>query len=375
MLRLVDGLPGVVTRNEAGPRPTLMQSLDQVHPARHLTVPARKYFIGELDPCASIEFTRGCPWDCTFCSAWTFYGRSYRKSRPCAGGRRAGAGSGNPTCSSWTTSRSCIPNTAWRSPTRSSAGIRKRFYIETRCDVLIRNEEVFRRGRTRACVHVPWSGVPRREPARSVPQTHHAQREFPGVGGGAAAGIQVAINLITDASWSEEQFDRAISGPRTSRRSCTLPLRRRTPAQSSFTPESRKLATLDYRLFDIQHAVLPTRLPLDRFYEKLVESQSIINRKFMGWRTLLSVSNIVAGQLAREQTNFLRMLFKFSRVYNAKRQFADHQRPVQIRECPPGFTPLRINGDELSIHTSKHSRPAHDDGWSSRQSEQRSSRV
>ena len=38
-----------------------------------------KYFIGVLDPAASIEFTRGCPWDCSFCSAWTFYGRSYRQ--------------------------------------------------------------------------------------------------------------------------------------------------------------------------------------------------------------------------------------------------------------------------------------------------------
>ena len=41
-----------------------------------------KYFIGVLDPAASIELTRGCPWDCSFCSAWTFYGRSYRAARP-----------------------------------------------------------------------------------------------------------------------------------------------------------------------------------------------------------------------------------------------------------------------------------------------------
>ena len=51
-------------------------------PARDLLGHRRKYFLGSLDPCASIEFSRGCPWDCTFCSAWTFYGRSYRTVSP-----------------------------------------------------------------------------------------------------------------------------------------------------------------------------------------------------------------------------------------------------------------------------------------------------
>src|SRR5207302_8942486 len=71
-------LPGVVTEDGAGPPPLLVPDLAARRPARHLAGRRRSYFIGELDPCASVEFTRGCPWDCTFCSAWTFYGRSYR---------------------------------------------------------------------------------------------------------------------------------------------------------------------------------------------------------------------------------------------------------------------------------------------------------
>jgi magnesium-protoporphyrin IX monomethyl ester (oxidative) cyclase len=78
----LETLPGVVTRHGEGPRPTLLESLDDDLPARDLTRRRRKYFIGVLDPCASVEFTRGCPWDCSFCSAWTFYGRSYRKASP-----------------------------------------------------------------------------------------------------------------------------------------------------------------------------------------------------------------------------------------------------------------------------------------------------
>ena len=65
------GVPGVITRDGEGPPPRLLDDLDRYLPARDLTRRRRKYFIGVLDPCASIEFTRGCPWDCSFCSAWT----------------------------------------------------------------------------------------------------------------------------------------------------------------------------------------------------------------------------------------------------------------------------------------------------------------
>jgi len=75
-------LPGVVTRHGQGPAPTLLDDLDRFPPARDLARKRHKYFIGVLDPCASAELTRGCPWDCSFCSAWTFYGRSYRKASP-----------------------------------------------------------------------------------------------------------------------------------------------------------------------------------------------------------------------------------------------------------------------------------------------------
>ncbi|MFZ3236126.1 MAG: cobalamin-dependent protein, partial [Stellaceae bacterium] len=72
------GVPGAVTAAGVGPPPAFVHSLDELAPARDLLRHRRKYFIGTLDPCASVEFSRGCPWDCSFCSAWTFYGRSYR---------------------------------------------------------------------------------------------------------------------------------------------------------------------------------------------------------------------------------------------------------------------------------------------------------
>src|SRR5258708_13163655 len=75
-------LPGVMTLEGEGPRPRFVASLDAVMPARALCRHGRRYFIGVLDPCASVEFSRGCPWACGFCSAWTFDGRSYRTKSP-----------------------------------------------------------------------------------------------------------------------------------------------------------------------------------------------------------------------------------------------------------------------------------------------------
>jgi magnesium-protoporphyrin IX monomethyl ester (oxidative) cyclase len=81
-LKSIHLVPGVQTLDGEGPRPLFVHSLDDLMPARDLVRNRRRYFIGVLDPCASIEFSRGCPWDCVFCSAWTFYGRSYRTKSP-----------------------------------------------------------------------------------------------------------------------------------------------------------------------------------------------------------------------------------------------------------------------------------------------------
>jgi radical SAM superfamily enzyme YgiQ (UPF0313 family) len=80
--RDLTAVPGAVSPAGEGPSPRFVDSLDTIGPARDLPARRRRYFIGTLDPCASIEFARGCPWDCTFCSAWTFYGRSYRVASP-----------------------------------------------------------------------------------------------------------------------------------------------------------------------------------------------------------------------------------------------------------------------------------------------------
>jgi magnesium-protoporphyrin IX monomethyl ester (oxidative) cyclase len=121
------------------------------------------------------------------------------------------------------------------------------------------------------------------------------------------------------------------------------------PGTEIWHTESRRLTTHDYRLFDVQHAVLPTRLPLARFYEELVKTQAVLNRKHLGLTALWETASIAARLAARGQTNFLRMLWKFNEVYNTNRQFADHQRPVTYAMRPPAAVG-RLRARDLFIH-------------------------
>lgn len=325
----IGDLPGVVTRERSGPPPQLITSLDDVEPARDLLRRRKKYFIGSLDPCASIEFSRGCPWDCTFCSAWTFYGRSYRKVDPpravdeLSRVREPGV--------------FIVDDVAFIHPEHGHAladaierrGIRKQYYLETRGDVLLRNKDVFARWR-RLGLQYMFLGLEAvdDEGLKRFRKRVALGKNFEALEYARSLGLIVAVNLIADPAWDERRFEVirqwALSVPEIVHVTVNTPY----PGTETWHGESDRLTTRDYRLFDVQHAVLPTRLPLERFYEELVRTQQVLNRKHLGLAALRGTFLHSARLLARGQTNFVRMLWKFNSVYNPRRQLADHARAV-----------------------------------------------
>jgi hopanoid C-3 methylase HpnR len=350
--RRLETLPGVVTQNGAGPSPTLLPSLDHHLPARDLARRRGKYFIGVLDPCASIEFTRGCPWDCSFCSAWTFYGRSYRKASPEAAAEDL-ARIKEPNVF-------IVDDVAFIQPEHGFAigkeierrKIRKQYYLETRCDVLIRNREVFAYWK-RLGLRYMFLGL---EAIDEEGLKLHRKRVTPSENFKALEiarelGLTAAVNIITDPDWDERRFavirEWALSVPQIVHLTVNTPY----PGTETWHTEARKLATLDYRLFDVQHAVLPTRLPLRRFYEELVKTQAVLNKKHLGVAAIRQTAATALGLLLRGQTNFVKMLWKFSRVYNPDRQYADHFKDITYSmRAPQAHTLTKPGPAELYIH-------------------------
>jgi hopanoid C-3 methylase HpnR len=347
--RALLGVPGVVTLEGHGPPPAYVENLDNLQPARDLLRHRRKYFIGVLDPCASIEFARGCPWDCSFCSAWTFYGRSYRMVNPekavedLAAIKEPGIFLVDDVAFIQAKHGMAIGDAIARK------GIKKHYYLETRGDVLLRNKEVFEFWKTLGLEYM-FLGVEAidEEGLKLHRKRITLSKNFEALEYARSLGITVAINIIADPDWDHKQFEVirqwCLEIPEIVNISVNTPY----PGTESWRTESRKMQTRDYRLFDIQHAVMPTRLPLPEFYSELVRTQQILNKKHLGWQALKETAKIAAGLLLRGQTNFVKMLWKFNSVYNPQLQLADHARPVvyEMKRPPPQE---KIDARELYI--------------------------
>jgi hopanoid C-3 methylase HpnR len=347
-------VPGVVTLNGEGPPPQFIQSLDDIRPARDLVRHRHKYFIGVLDPCASIEFARGCPWDCSFCSAWTFYGRSYRMVstekavEELEQVQEPGIFLVDDVAFIQAKQGLEIGEAVAR------RGIKKQYYMETRGDVLLRNKEVFQFWKTLGLQYM-FLGVEAidEEGLRMHRKRISLGKNFEALELARSLGITVAINLIADPDWDQERF-------KTIRQWCmeipeivNISVNTPYPGTESWHTEARKIQTRDYRLFDIQHAVLPTRMPLPEFYAELIKTQQILNKKHLGWAALKSTATLAARHLMRGQTNFVKMLWKFNSVYNPKRQLANHQRPVSYEMSVPQSAQETVNSKLLYILPSK----------------------
>jgi len=347
------GVPGVVTATGMGPAPGFVHSLDDLLPARDLLRHRRKYFLGVLDPCASIEFSRGCPWDCSFCSAWTFYGRSYRLV------------SAERVVEDLKSIREpgvfIVDDVAFIQERHGmelgeaigSAGIKKRYYLETRGDVLLRNKEVFKFWRQLGVSYI-FLGLEAIDEEGLLKYRKRVPlgRNFEALEYARSLGIHIAINLIADPDWDRERFrvvrEWCVEQPEIVNISVNTPY----PGTESWLTEERRLMSRDYRLFDIQHAVLPTRLPLNEFYDELVATQRAVYSKHLGWRTMLDASGLAARLLLRGQTNFVKSMFKMNSVYRTELLLGDHARPVdyQIPLPPVRDEAKTASGRALYVH-------------------------
>jgi len=269
-------VPGLVLARPGGwvptgPAPKGRRLDDLPMPARHLIARyADRYYINFRRPLALMETARGCPYRCNFCSVWKFHESTFREKSPERVVQEL--------------LRIDAPNVFvtddifWMNVHRGeemarqikAAGIRKYFTVQTRTDIICRFPHVIEswKGCGSLAIFLGLESVTD-EGLKAVNKKNTADNNVRAIQILKDLGVGFTPNFIVDPAWGRDDFTRLRdwidqTGAYNSGFSILTPL----PGTDLWNTASSRVTARDWEMFDIVHAVLPTRLPLAEFYEE-----------------------------------------------------------------------------------------------------------
>jgi len=240
-------------------------------PARHLAARyAPEYYINFRRPLALLETARGCPFHCSFCSVWKFHESSFRQKSPARVVAELAAIEAPNVF--------VTDDIFWLDVKRGEelaraiqrAGVRKYFTVQTRTDIICKFPHLIEqwKGCGPLAIFLGLEAIDDRgldalNKKNSAANNERAIEILKGLG------VGFTPNFIVDPAWDHADFARLRDwitrmGAYNSGFSVLTPL----PGTDLWREASGRLTTDDWEMFDIVHAVLPTRLPLAEFYEE-----------------------------------------------------------------------------------------------------------
>lgn len=254
-----------------GPAPVRRDPDSLPLPARELVRRyTRHYYMSFCRPVALLETARGCPYSCNFCSVWKFHQGAYRE-KSAARVLRELSGIASPNVF-------ITDDIFWLNVERSEeiahgvrrAGTKRHFFIQTRTDTVVRHPELVRMWRDcgRLTVFLGLESVDD-EGLRSVNKRNSAGNNERAVELLKEMGVAHTANFIVGPDWEHSDFEKLRdwvkrTGSYNSAFSVLTPL----PGTDLWDEMKDRVDTSDLELFDLEHAVVPTRLPLDEFYQE-----------------------------------------------------------------------------------------------------------
>ncbi|MCL5734328.1 MAG: B12-binding domain-containing radical SAM protein [Actinobacteria bacterium] len=247
-------------------------SMDELpFPARSLVHGLRKsYHLGLRGPLASLETSRGCPYRCTFCSVWRFHQGKVRFKSPdrvldeieTIEGRNVFITDDNFLAS--------ISRAERIADLLMQRRVKKRFIFQARTDSIARHSETVAKLREAGFATV-FLGLEKidAEGLESVRKSNTVESNEKALEVLKKVGVNVFGTLIVDPDYDEADFRRLrdyVSRHAIANAWFTVltPL----PGTALFEQLQEALTTRNWEMFDLIHAVLPTRLDLERFYRE-----------------------------------------------------------------------------------------------------------
>lgn len=254
---------------DTGHAPTRPNLDDYPMPARHLIAHyADHYYINFRKPLALMETARGCPFKCNFCSVWKFHESTFREKSPARVVKEL--------------EQITAPNIFitddifWMNVRRGeemakqikAAGIKKYFTVQTRTDIIVKFPHLVEMWKDcgNLAIFLGLESVTD-EGLKAVNKKNTADNNVKAINILKDLGVGFTPNFIVDPAWDREDFKRLRDwieniGAYNSGFSILTPL----PGTDLWDEAKGQVNTHDWEMYDIVHAVLPTKLPLDEFY-------------------------------------------------------------------------------------------------------------
>ena len=268
--------PGLMLNTKDGPVRTgpapARRDLDELPlPARHLIREyADHYYINFRKPLALLETARGCPFKCNFCSVWKFHQSTFREKSP------------ERVVEELATIDA--PNVFitddifWMNVRRGremarqlqASGIRKYYTVQTRTDIICKFPDLVEMWKDCGDLAI-FLGVEKvdDEGLKAVNKGNTADNNVRAIEILKELGVGFTCNFIVDPAWDRDDFARlrewiAEMGTYNSGFSILTPL----PGTDLWDEVEPRVNADRWEMFDIVHTVLPTKLPLEEFYEE-----------------------------------------------------------------------------------------------------------
>lgn len=333
-------VPGVLTleNRDGGYQQRIHStSLDELPlPDRRLTLRYRRRYHHAFDtPSACVETSRGCPFDCNFCSIWVFYQRRARRRSPerivedleqvrALGEDRV----------FFTDDIAFLQHDAYEELGLKirEAGLKHLYSCETRADLIVRYRDLFSLWREIGLKTV-FLGIEKVDDSGLDSIRKRTK-------GGAATNLEAIeilrshnitpmTSLITDPAWGEEDFDRLEEFVTLLDLPCpTFTVLTPLPGTELWESAKDRLITDDYNLFDVMHLVLPSKLSPERFFQRFagLYQRMDANARFT-WPAVRNLTKL----LLRGKSFAVRRVLKAARQLRDPRAFmaypGSHSRP------------------------------------------------
>ena len=241
-------------------------------PDRSLTAPYRTHYFSEwFTPLASIRTSLGCTARCTFCALWSITGGGYLRRDPAAVVEEL-KGIGEPNVFFCDDEWMCDVRRMDRlADLIREAGIRKRYFLYGRVDTIVNNPELFAKW-ARIGLSQVFVGMEDYSDARltamkkgvTAAQQTRAARIL------ADLGVMMYASYMVDPAYTREDFRRLKAHVRRLGHTyATFTVMTPLPGTELHAAHAGEILSRKPELYDMLHALLPTRLPLEEFYAEM----------------------------------------------------------------------------------------------------------